>query len=76
MRKAILAVNGITHASGVPTIVVAEENNEPAFVLSLFPLSCLHIEQAAEPQSSEVDQKSLASGRMCLSLQYTDKGEK
>jgi len=48
IRKGILGVVGITHASGVPTIVGAEENDEPASVLSSFPPSCLHIKQAAE----------------------------
>jgi len=53
--KGILGVIGITYASGVPTIVGVENNNEPASMLSLFPLSCIHFKQAAEPQSSEVD---------------------
>jgi len=72
----MLGVVGITHASGVPTIVGEEENHEPASVLSSFPLSCLHIKQAAKLQSSEVDRKSLTSGATYLSPQYTDKGEK
>jgi len=72
----MLGIVGITHASGVPTKVGAEENDEPASVLSSFPLSCLHIKQAAEPQSFEVDQKSLTSGATYLSQQYADKGEK
>jgi len=50
--KRILCVIGLTYASGVPTVVRAEEDVEPASMLSSFPLSCLHIEQAGEPQSS------------------------
>jgi len=58
------------------TIVGVEENDEPAYVLSSFSLFCLHIEQVAEGQSSEVDRTSLMSGATYLSPQYTDKGEK
>jgi len=75
LRKGILGDMGITHTSGELTIVGAEENDEPAFVPSSFPLSCPHIEQAAEAESSEVDRKSLTSGATYLSPQYTDKGE-
>jgi len=74
--KGFLGVIGITHASGVPTIVGAEENDELVSVLLSFPLSCLHIEKAAEPQLSEVDRKSLMFGATYLSPHYTDKGEK
>jgi len=74
--KGILDVVGITYVSGVPTIVGAEENDEPASMLSSFPLSCLHMEQAVKPQSTEVDQKSFKSGATYLLPQNTDKGEK
>jgi len=74
--KGILCVISTTHASGVPAIVGAGENDESASVLSSFPLSCLHIEQGAELQSYERDRKSLTSGVTYLSPQYTDKGEK
>jgi len=57
-------------------MVGAEANDEPASVLSSFPLSCLYIEQVAEPQSSEVDKKLLTSGVTYLSPQYTDNEEK
>jgi len=76
MWKGILCIVGITHAAGVPTIVGAEENDEPASALSSFPLSCLHIKQEAEQQLSKVNQKSLMSEATYLSPQYTDKGEK
>jgi len=74
--KGILGVVGITHASRVPAIVGAEENDEPVSVLSSFPLSYLHIKQAVEPQASEVDRKSLTSGATYLSPQYKEKREK
>jgi len=74
--KGILGVVGITHASGVPTIVGGEENDKPASVLSSFPLSRLHNKQAPEPQSSEVDRKFFTFGATYLSQQYPDKGEK
>jgi len=74
--KGILGVVGITYASGVRTNIGAEENDEPASMPFSSPLSCLHIHQAAEPQSSDDDQKSLTSGAMDLFLQYTDKGQK
>jgi len=39
-----------------------EENDKPASVLSSFTLSCVHIKQGADRQSSEVDWESLMSG--------------
>jgi len=71
----MFGVVGITHASGVPTIVGAEENDEPASVLFSFRLSCQNIEHSAELRSSKDDRISLTSGTMYLSQQYTDKGE-
>jgi len=74
--KGILGLVGINHASGVPTIVGVEENNEPAYVLFSFLLFCPHIEQAVEPQSSKIYWKSLTSRVRYLSQQYMDKREK
>jgi len=42
------------------TIIGAEVNDELAFVLSSFPLSCLHLKQATEAQSPEVNKKLLS----------------
>jgi len=74
--NAISGVVGIAHASGVSTIEGGEEINELQSMLSSFPLSCLHIKQAAELLSSYVDRKSLTSGATYLSPQYIDKWEK
>jgi len=55
--KGMFSVVSITQASGVPTMVGVEESFEAASVLCSFPLSCLHIEQVAKPQKSEVKRK-------------------
>jgi len=43
----MLGIIGITYASGVPTIIGAEENIEATSVISSQQISCLYIEQAA-----------------------------